>query len=144
MAAPAPGRRAPQRRFLTDEEYEEEQLLLDLETELQQVQALKEQTQRRIQQLLQDQKQLEQQQRRLQRQHDRRDAGAATARMLQLQEKERERLAAAEAKRQQEEREAKTKAEEALRRRENAIESHLGDGEFEDLDAFLVEDAANF
>ncbi|KAH7474712.1 hypothetical protein KRP22_003610 [Phytophthora ramorum] len=143
MAAPAPGR-APtaKRRFLTDEEYEEEQLLLDLETELRQVQALKAQTQERLQQLALDQRQLEQQHRRLQRQTDRHDAGAATARMLQLQEKERERLTAAEVQREREEKEATAKAEDTARRRENAIETLEGD--MEDLDAFLAQDAANF
>jgi hypothetical protein len=131
------------RRFETDAEYEEEQLLLDLETELQQVQALKAQTQQRLGQLLQDQKHLEQQRQRLLRQHERHDAGAATARMLQLQEQERERFAAAEMKRQRDEQEAKVRAEVAQRRRENAIET-THDGDMEDLDAFLAQDAANF
>lgn len=138
------GRRAStiKRRFETDEEYVEEQLLFDLESELQQVQALKVLTQERLSQLMQEQKHLEQQQRRLQRQTDRRDAGAATARMLQLQEQERVRLAAAEAKREHDEKEAKARAEEAQRRRENAIETQ--DDDLDDLDAFLAQDAAHF
>ncbi|CAI5703106.1 hypothetical protein KXD40_003918 [Peronospora effusa] len=133
---------APQRRFPTNEEYEEEQLLIDLESELQLVQTLKLQIHQRVEQLLQDHKYLEQQQRRLQRQYDRHDTGAATARMLQLQDKERERLAAVQAKCEREEEEMKVKAEKARRNREHTIETQ--DGDIEDLDTFLAEDAANF
>ncbi|CAH0485511.1 unnamed protein product [Peronospora farinosa] len=133
---------APQRRFQTNEEYEEEQLLIDLESELQLVQTLKLQIHQRVEQLLQDHKYLEQQQRRLQRQYDRHDAGAATARMLQLQDKERERLAAVQAKCEREEEEMKVKAEKARRNREHTIETQ--DGDIENLDTFLTEDAANF
>lgn len=137
MAPRAP----PKRRFLTDEEYEEEQLLLDLEAELQQVRTLRAQNRQRLEQLTQEQKALEQQQHRLQRQNERQRAGAATARMLQLQDKERERFAAAEVERQRQEREEKLRAEEASRRRENAIET---DGDLDDLDAFLTQDAAMY
>ncbi|KAI9914545.1 hypothetical protein PsorP6_008396 [Peronosclerospora sorghi] len=129
-----------QRRFQTDEEYEEEQLLNDLESELQQVQNIKSLIQQRVEQLLVEQKHLEQQQRRLHRHRDREDAGTATARMLQLQEREKERLAAAQSKRECEEREAKATAEAAQRRREHAIETQ--DEEMEDLDAFFIEDTA--
>ena len=141
MAATTTSQRRVQHRFQTDDEYEEEQLLMDLEMELQKVQTLKTQTHDRIEQLRQDQKQLEQQQRRLQRQTDRRDAGAATARMLQLQEKERERLAAAQAQRGREEQRVKAGAEAAERRREHAIET---DKDLDDLDAFLAQDATNY
>ncbi|CAI5746741.1 unnamed protein product [Peronospora destructor] len=130
------------RRFQTNGEYEEEQLLIDLESELQLVQTLKFETHQRVEQLLQDHKYLEQQQRRLQRQHDRHDAGTATARMLQLQDKERERLAAAKAKCEREAMDVKVKAEEVRRNREHAIETQ--DGDIEDLDTFLAEDAATF
>ena len=131
-----------QRRFQTKEEYEDEQLLIDLESELQLVQTLKLQIHQRVEQLLQDRKYLEQQQRRFQRQHNRHDTGAATARMLQLQDKERERLAVAQAKRKREEMDAKVNAEEARRNREHAVETQ--DGDIEDLATFLAEDAANF
>ncbi|KAG7382134.1 hypothetical protein PHYBOEH_010613 [Phytophthora boehmeriae] len=133
------GHQAPPKR--SDEDYEDEQLLVDLEEELKQVQELKSLTQQRLQELLQDQKQLEQQQRRLQRDHDRQQTGSATARMLQLQEKERQRLAAAEKQREQQEKEAQARAQEAERRRENAIETKAMD---DDLDAFLAEDGAYY
>ncbi|KAF4318827.1 hypothetical protein BBO99_00002428 [Phytophthora kernoviae] len=112
------GRRAPPKR--SDEDYEDEQLLLDLETELKQVQELKSLTQQHLHQLLQDQKQLEQQQRRQQREHDRQKT---------------------ELQREQQEKEAQARAQEAKRRRENAIETKPMD---DDLDAFLAEDGAYY
>ncbi|CAH0475702.1 unnamed protein product [Peronospora belbahrii] len=131
-----------QRRFQTDEEYVEEQLLVDLESELRHVQALKLQNQQRVEQLLQERKYLEQQQRRFQRQQDRQDTGTATARMLQMQEKERERFAAAQAKYEREEKEAKDEVERTRRCREHTIETQ--DEDLDDLEVFLAQDAANF
>ncbi|CAI5726614.1 unnamed protein product [Hyaloperonospora brassicae] len=133
---------ATKRREETDDEFDDEQLLADLEHELQTVQTLKLQTRQRIEELLQDHQRLAQQQRRLHRHHDRRDAGAATARMLQLQADERVRLAAAEAQRGRAEQIVKDGAEAAERRREYAIETD--DKALDDLDAFLVEDAAHY
>ena len=130
------------RRVETDDEFDDEQLLADLEHELQTVQTLKLQTRQRIEELLQDHKRLAQQQQRLHRHDDRRDAGAATARMLQLQEDERVRLAAAEAQRGRVEQIVKDGAEAAARRREYAVETD--DKDLDDLDAFLVEDAAHY
>ncbi|CEG48732.1 uncharacterized protein PHALS_06540 [Plasmopara halstedii] len=131
-----------ERRFEIEDEYENEQLLLDLETELHQVQALKKQIQQQLCQLLQDQKYLQQQQQRQTRQNDRQKSGAATARMLHLQEEERIRLANKEAQRLSNENKVKEKANEVQRRQEIAIETQ--DNDLEDLDAFLIRDASQF
>ncbi|TDH65492.1 hypothetical protein CCR75_008036 [Bremia lactucae] len=126
----------------TNEGFEEEHVLPDLEAELQQVQTIKLHIRQRLDDLLHEQKVLKQQQQRRQRRSDRLDSGAPTARMRHLQEKQQARHAEEEAKRKRYEIEKKAKAEEAQRKRKFIIETQ--DKDLDDLDAFLVQDAVQF